>query len=50
MISDGIINFEIYHYFKSIRLTSKFDKYIESWNTLATVSDDVIIIKTEKYD
>merc|ERR1711923_515715 len=43
-------NFEIYHDFKSIRLASKFDRYNESWNTLVTASDDVVDIKTERYD
>ena len=37
----------IYHNFKS---TSKSDKYNESWNILLTASDDVISIKTERYD
>jgi len=41
---------EIYHDFKSIRLTSKFDKHNVSWNTLVTASDDVINIRTERYD
>ena len=38
------------HNFKQIPLTSKNDKYNESYNTLATASDDIISIKTERYD
>ena len=31
-------------------LTSKFEKHNESWNTLVAASDDVISIKTERFD
>ena len=43
-------NLEITHYFKTIRLTSKFDKYNGSCNTLVvTAIDDVISFKMERY-
>merc|ERR1711963_825818 len=41
-------NFQIYINFQSKCLTSKSDKYNESWDTLLTASDDVINIEMER--